>query len=143
MNTKAPVGLIIFAGINTVLLGILPALLFLSIKLFLPAHFLEEVLQTLQAKESFLPAMDIRQFTVFLYIQAFMAVIFIVSGLGLFTRKEWARRFTIYYAFFMLIMVLAGIISAGKVMVQMWFNIVYPGALIFYFTNPKVGESFK
>lgn len=133
----------IFGCVNTVLLGAIPAILFLSIIFFLPAEFAEEIWQLLQKKGVFLPAENLEEFRGVLKVQAVMAVMFIVSGVGILRQKEWGRRFTVYFAFFLLVLVLVSIISVPATLAYLVFNIFYPGVLVLYFTNQHIGEHFK
>ncbi len=143
MKKKAPAGLLIFGWVNTVLLGIIPAVLFLSIIFFLPAESADEIWQLLQEKGVFLPAENREEFGMILKVQGFMAAMFIASGAGILRQKEWGRRFTVYFSFFLLILVLVSIVSAPAALRHLVFNIFYPGALVLYFTNQRIGEYFR
>ena len=69
-------------------------------------------------------------------------LIFLVSGLGVILRKEWARKMTLFFSFAVIIMILvASLAQPASVGFFMAF-IVYFGIIIFYFTNKKIGNYF-
>jgi len=56
--------------------------------------------------------------------------------------KEWARKLTIYFCFFMVALVFISTILNPQLIGQAIFQIIYPGVLILYFTNKKVENFF-
>ena len=75
--------------------------------------------------------------------QGIMSGLFIVSGAGLLARKEWARKFTVYFAFFIVAMTFISVLFNVRLVGQALVQLLYPGILIIYFTNKNVEAYFR
>ena len=141
-KTKRPLGVSIIGGLNFFVLGLAAIFLFGFSYLNLSSAAGEAVLEIVS--EQF-PDVDITvaQIKNALLLQVFISLFFCASGVGLLKSKAWAYKATLYLAFFAVLLgaltVLMNFAIIAKVIPQM----VYPGILIFYFTNKKVEGYFK
>ena len=67
--------------------------------------------------------------------QFFIGIFFIVTGIFLFRKKEWARKAVIYFSLFT-----AGILCIGALLKpgaigQILLNVIHPGICIWYLTG--------
>ncbi len=82
------------------------------------------------------------QFKSVILSQIFLAGIFLVSGWGILNRKEWGRRLTLYFSFFMVILAAVSVLFRSSLINSALLQIIYPGILILYFTNKDVEKLF-
>jgi hypothetical protein len=140
MNSKAPLGVLIFAGLNTFFFGLLAligSLLFIA-----RPHFFENVMQTLSVNNTLMSTLSVHQVKELLYVQVVMATVYLLTGVGLFLRKEKARIATVYFSFVLLILVFISAVVQPRFAGQNIMNALYPVALIVYFTNKNVEQWF-
>jgi len=137
---KIPTGILVLGGINLFIFG----LLFLSVSFFTYQELSARGDFLLSEIEKYIPNVEIesQQLKVVVLAQMAIALIFCTSGAGIFCRKEWARRLTIYFSFFLVIMALFSVLVAPSLAAQAILQVVYPGILIFYFTNKRVEKYF-
>jgi hypothetical protein len=90
------------------------------------------------------PGMSLKpsQITAILIAQIGVAAVFCISGLGLMLRKEWARRVTLGFSFFVVLIAFLAALFNRAIINKVIIQIIYPGALILYFTNPKITQYF-
>ena len=133
---KKPTGVIILGAFNLVVLGIIQLITFL-----IPRNWqmIEKMLKDSGINVNFSPAL----IKIMIIVQSAMSLIFIISGVGLLFRKEWARKLTIYFAFTMAALILLSVLLAPTSIQQAILQIIYPGILIVYFTNKNVEGYFK
>jgi CBS domain containing-hemolysin-like protein len=139
---KKPWGILILGGINFFILGIL----FFLVSFIAYTKFSPQDLEKLFNKADF-PARVNSELTpaplkVALLSQMAISLIFIVSGLGVLLRKEWARKTTIYFSFSLVLLTFLSVLFYPALIKQLILQIAYLGTLIFYFTNKKVEEHF-
>jgi len=132
----------ILGWINCFILGLFFLLLSLSVYIKATPHDVAKVTEMLAARQL---AFEItfRQFKIACLYYAFFATIFFVSGLGILLKKEWARRLTVYFALFIVILIFLSVLLVPGLIGQALLQIVYPGVLILYFTNKNVEARFK
>jgi len=82
------------------------------------------------------------QFKSVILSQIILAGIFLVSGWGILSRKEWGRRLTLYFSFFMVILAAVSVLFQSSLINSVLLQIIYPGILILYFTNKKIESYF-
>jgi len=82
------------------------------------------------------------QFKSIILLQMFLAGIFLISGWGILSRKEWGRRLTLYFSFFMVILAAVAVLFQSSLINSALLQIIYPGILILYFTNKKIESYF-
>ncbi len=82
------------------------------------------------------------QFKLVILSQIVLAGIFLVSGWGVLRRREWGRRLTLYFSFFMVILVAVAVLFQSSFINSALLQIIYPGILILYFTNKDVEKAF-
>lgn len=143
MNKKEkPRGLVIFGNVNFFIFGVLSLIVFgflyLNISTEAGGTFLNELSKNFSQEQ-----LNQEHLKVILRVQLLIAATFLTSGAGLILGKEWARKLTIYFCFFMVVLVFVSVIFNPQVISQAIFQIIYPGVLIFYFTNKKVENFFK
>ena len=138
---QQPPGVLIFGGINLFIFGLGSFLLSFFLYVGSEAAGFQEFLKELT--EHFPEAsLTSSQFEMLLGLQMAIAAFFALSGLGLILRKEAARKATLYFCFFIVVIsFLAALLSRGLVG-QAVLQIIYPGALIIYFTNKKIEAHF-
>ena len=141
MKNKPPIGVMIFAGINSLFFGLIT--LFVSLSVFFVPSVQEKVQTAFQYSDPVLSSVTSPQLRAITGIQAFLSILYIVLGVGLFFRKELARRVTIYFSFVLLIMVFISAITQPSLITQCLVNAIYPALLIVYFTKKKVEEWFR
>ena len=137
---KIPKGVLVLGGINFFVLGFL----FLLASFFTYQELSVGGESLLSEIEKYIPDAEIQpqQLKIVILAQMFVAVIFCVSGGGIFYRKEWARRLTVYFSFFLVVMAFFSVLTAPGLVRQAILQVIYPGILIFYFTNKKVEKYF-
>ena len=137
---KIPRGVLVLGGINLFVLGFL----FLLASFFTYQELSVGGEALLSEIEKYIPDTEIQpqQLKVVILAQMVMAVIFCVSGGGIFYRKEWARRLTVYFSFFLVVMAFFSVLTVPGLVRQAILQVIYPGILIFYFTNKKVEKYF-
>ena len=138
---KKPLGILILGGFNFVVLGVL-SLGFFFLVYKDPAS---ETSKTLLAEfTKYVPDQTLtpEQFKSVVLSQIILAVIFLVSGWGILSRKEWGRRLTLYFSFFMVILAAVSVLFQSSVINSALLQIIYPGILILYFTNKKIESYF-
>jgi len=137
---KIPRGVLVLGGINLFVFG----LLFLLASFFTYQELSVGGDSLLSEVEKYIPNTEIQpqQLKIVILAQMFIAVIFCVSGGGTLYRKEWARRLTIYFSFFLVVMAFFSVLTAPSLIRQAIFQVIYPGILIFYFTNKEVEKYF-
>jgi hypothetical protein len=139
---KLPLGVLILGGVNVFLFGIIPLIISCLALLNLPSS-MEKVLESLKESEPLFNNIAPQHLKALLLSQTVIALMFLISGLGLFLRKEWARKMTIYFAFALLILTALSILRVPALAKQTLLNVIYPAILIFYFTNKNIGEYFN
>ena len=138
---KKPLGLLILGGFNFAVLGAL-SLVFFSLIYKDPAS---EASQTLLAEvNKYMPGQTLttEQFKSVVLSQIILSGIFLASGWGILSRKEWGRRLTLYFSFFMVILAAVSVLFQSSLINSALLQIVYPGILILYFTNKKIENYF-
>lgn len=142
LSQRKPKGILILAGLNAVLFGLFSLLLILSILFIFPSSFRENISKILE-KELAAESISQKQLKAFLGTQVLVSVIFLISGIGLFLRKEWARKFTVYFSFMFILLAFLSTLGQPGLIKNTFLNLIYPAILIFYFTNKKVQVYFK
>ena len=140
MKSNPPLGVLIFAGLNTIFFGLLTltgALFFIA-----QPHFFDSVLQTLSARNTLMNNLSAQQIKGLLYTQVVIGTIYMITGTGLFLRKEKARVATVYFSFVLLVLVFISAVAQMRLAGQSVMNALYPAALIVYFTNKNVEQWF-
>lgn len=138
---KKPLGILILGGFNFVVLGIL-SLGFFFLVYKDPASETGKVL--LAEFSKYIPDQTLtpEQFKSIILSQIILAGIFLVSGWGILSRKEWGRRLTLYFSFFMVILAAVSVLFQSSLINSALLQIIYPGILIIYFTNKKIENHF-
>ena len=72
-----------------------------------------------------------------------VSVIFAVLGLGVILRKEVARKGTIYFSFFIVVLALLSVLLNPRSISHAIMQLIYPGILIYYFTSEKSIKYFN
>ncbi len=138
---KQPKGVLVLGGFNFFILGLLSLGFFYSLYRS-PTSSASQVLITEFNK--FLPTAELstEQFKAIVLAQIVIAAIFLFSGLGLLLKREWGRRLTVYFSFSMVILTAVSVLLRLMAINQAILQVVYPGILIFYFTNKKIEGYF-
>ncbi|MCK4912290.1 MAG: hypothetical protein KAS05_01050 [Candidatus Omnitrophica bacterium] len=138
---KKPLGLLILGGLNFIVLGVL-SLGFFSIVYINPSSETAKVLLIEFSKNIPDQALSIEQFKAVILSQIILAGIFLASGWGIFNKKEWGRRLTLYFSFFMVILAAVSVIFQPGTINSALLQVIYPGILIIYFTNKNIEKVF-
>jgi hypothetical protein len=76
-------------------------------------------------------------------ISLLIVVIFLVLSVGILMLREWGRRGIVYFAATSaIILLIASIMQPAMASIAI-IQLIYPGILLFYFTNSKVENYFK
>lgn len=154
---KLPLGVVILGGFNLFVLGIASFIFFFFLHQSLSAPsannlfegvgqekavsfadaFFEDIKNYFPEKE-----LEEKQIKTALIMQMAIALIFFASGLGILLRKEKARKLTLYFSFFMVILALLSVVFNPSTISQAILQIIYPGILIIYFTSKKIEKYF-
>ncbi|MDD3296085.1 MAG: hypothetical protein PHU64_01850 [Candidatus Omnitrophica bacterium] len=139
---QKPLGLIIFGMANLVVFGALPLVAFATLLLNPSSSFQETFSQELAR---YFPEISLEgpQVTAIFAAQTVIAAVFCISGLGLILKKEWARKITLGFSFFVVVIAFLAALSNRAMITRAIVQIIYPGALILYFTNTKVAQYFR
>jgi len=140
-ENKKPLGLLILGGFNFTVLGVLS----LGFFFFVYKNPSSQIAEALLAEFSkYIPdqALTPEQFGPVILSQIILAGIFLVSGWGILNRKEWGRRLTLYFSFFMVILAGVSVLFQSSLINSAILQIIYPGMLILYFTNKKIENYF-
>ncbi|MDP8289682.1 MAG: hypothetical protein P9M02_01775 [Candidatus Susulua stagnicola] len=138
---KKPLGLLILGGLNFIILGVF-SLGFFSIVYMNPSSEISKTLLTEFSKHVPDQTLSIEQFKTIILSQIILAIVFLISGRGVLSQKEWGRRLTLYFSFFMVILAAVSVIFQPASINSAFLHIVYPGILIIYFTNKKIEKIF-
>jgi uncharacterized membrane protein (DUF2068 family) len=142
MDKKTPRGVIIFAVVNTLILGLFPCVFSLGLLVF-PSQTFYEILQVVNQNETILPQINAQQLKLVFFAQALLGAIFAVSGVGIWKKQDWGRKLTIYFSLAVLGIIMLVSLSSPGLLQRMFFNVAYAGLLIFYFTNKRVERYFR
>jgi len=139
---KKPLGVSILGWVNCVIFGAL--FFFMSLSSYLKAtpQDLEKITEIFKS-QGISSQITFQQFKIACIFYIGIALIFFLSGLGLLLRKEWARKLTLGFAFFAVVVVFLAVLISPALIQQAIMQIIYPGILIIYFTNKKVEAYFK
>ena len=138
---KKPLGLLILGGLNFIVLGVL-SLGFFSIVYADPSSEVSKAMLLEFSKHAPDQNLNIDQFKVIILSQIVPAVIFLISGWGILSRKSWGRRLTLYFSFFMAALSVISVLLQPGLINSAILQTVYPGILIIYFTNKNVEKAF-
>jgi len=139
---KRSLGVLIFGGINFFLFGITSFGTSFFAYLKASSDNPEALLELFQ---KYVPeqTLNVFQLKSIVGTQMIVALFFIVTGFGILQGKRWAEKATVYFAFFIvaLLFIIAVLQpgSIGRVIPQ----VIYPGALILYFTNKREKAHYK
>ena len=139
---NVPFGVVILGRINCFFLGILFFVMFLSFYTKISPEKFDIIVQTLKNK-GFHQEITMEQFRLSIKLYMLGACIFTVSGAGLLLKKEWGRIVTLIFSFVIVIFTLLAVLAQPVIIMQAIIFIIYPGILIFYFTNRNVEKVFK
>lgn len=126
----------VLGAFNLVVLGVIQLVTFLVPRNW---QIVEKLLKESGLNITLTPAL----IKTIIIVQSAVSVVFIVCGAGLLLRKEWARKATVYFAFAIASLVLISVLLAPATIMQAILQVVYPGILIFYFTNKDIENYFK
>ena len=138
---KKPLGILILGGFNFVVLGVL-SLGFFFLVYKDPSSGTGKVLLTEFSKHLPGQVLTPEQFKSVVLSQIILAGIFLVSGWGILNRREWGRRLTLYFSFFMVVLAAVSVLFQSSLINKAILQIIYPGILILYFTNKDVEKLF-
>jgi len=138
---KKPLGILILGGFNFVVFGVL-SLGFFFLVYSDPASETGKALLAEFSKHLPDKTLTLGQFKSVLLSQIILAGIFLASGWGILNRKEWGRRLTLYFSFFMVILAAVSVLFQSSLINSALLQIIYPGVLILYFTNKDVEKLF-
>lgn len=133
---RKPVGVLVLGTFNLVVLGVIQLITFL-----IPQNW--QIISKMLKESGISVAISPALIKVMIIVQTAVSLIFIVGGIGLLLRKEWARKLTVYFAFIMASLVLLSALLAPAAIRQAMLQIIYPGVLIIYFTNKNIEEYFR
>jgi len=138
---KAPLGVLILGGFNFFILGIVSLIAFGSMYLNLSSAAIQTILEEFR---KYFPRETLgeAQLKTAFILQIAIAAVFTLSGYGLLRGKEWGRRLTLYFAFVMAGLVFLTVLFSAAFAGQAILQVIYPGILIFYFTNKKIQDYF-
>jgi hypothetical protein len=133
---KKPVGIIVLGMFNLVVLGIIQLITFL-----IPQNW--QMIQKMLKESGINVNLSPSLLKTMIVMQSVVSLIFIICGAGLLLKKEWARKFTVYFAFIIAALVLISVLLSPASIRQAIVQIIYPGILIIYFTNRNIEDYFR
>ena len=86
--------------------------------------------------------MTYQQFKTFSVLPLIVALVWGISGGGVLRRKEWARKTTVYFAFFIAAIIFLAVLMQPEFISLVFIQLIYVGILIVYFTNRNVERYF-
>ena len=138
---KRLLGTIILGRLNCFVFGLLFLIISLAVYFRVTPQDFDQVIDAFKA--SGLPfEISLEQFKLAIALNSSICLIFFISGVGLLLQREWARKLTIYFSLLMVILTFVAVITQPAFIAQAVLQVVYPGILIFYFTNKKVEKHF-
>jgi hypothetical protein len=143
MKDKIPLGLLVLGAVNAFFFGLLAFVFSLIAYFGSTFEFIQKTLELIKEKNPAFDSVTPEMLKLVFLGQALIALIFLISGAGIVLRKEWARKLTIYFAFFLLLLVFLSALANPSLLTQMLLNVIYPAILIFYFTNRKLDKYFS
>ncbi|MBU2102752.1 MAG: hypothetical protein ABH865_02485 [Candidatus Omnitrophota bacterium] len=138
---KKPIGVVIFGGLNCFFLGFFLLLIFLVTYFTTKPSDLAGALALFE-KKGIAVSLTWQQFKVMNLIYIALAFFFIVSGWGLLTKKQWARKATVYFSFAWLFLAVFTVVLNPSFIGQIAPYAAYPGFLAIYFTSKKIEKHF-
>ncbi|MFH1768125.1 MAG: hypothetical protein ABH858_03050 [Candidatus Omnitrophota bacterium] len=141
-NKNPPLGVLIFARLNCFVVGGLFLLIFLLSYFTVTVDNFDEIKKLIEEKGFFMP-MNYAQFKTAVIVNSFVALWFIISGVGLLFKKEWARKGTVYFSFVWTAFIFMAALISPSLIHRLFIQIVYPGMMGFYFTSRKVAQYFS
>jgi hypothetical protein len=137
-----PLGVTILGGINLYLFGLGS---FVFSLLLLGGMFSGRGQTIVEELNAYFPQgkFDSFQLRIIMGLQMVIALIFSASGAGIMLKKEWARKLTLYFAFFVVAVSFVASMVDASLIRQAITQIIYPGVLIVYFTNKNVEKYFS
>jgi len=136
-----PAGVLVLGGLNFLILG-LGSLLVLSFLYFRSDSQTFTALLAEMAKY-FGAQPEVEVVKKVILIQMGVSAVFALTGLGLLLGKEAARKATVYFSFFVVLLTFAAALFNRGVVRQAFVQIIYPGILIVYLTNKNVEGYFR
>ncbi|MDD4182414.1 MAG: hypothetical protein PHT53_01130 [Candidatus Omnitrophica bacterium] len=133
---KKPVGVIVLGMFNLVVLGMIQLITFL-----MPQNW--QMIQKMLKESGINVNLSPSLLKTMIVIQSVVSLVFIICGAGLLFKKEWARKFTVYFAFSIAALVLISVLLSPASIRQAVVQIIYPGILIIYFTNRNIEDYFR
>lgn len=140
MIKDQPLGVLIFAILNSVVFGAISFIF--SISAYFSSALSEKIIESFKKYDSAFSNLPSTIFGLMFLAQAIIALIFLISGIGIFLKKEWARKLTVYFSFFLLVIIFLSTLANPGLIKQGIVNALYPAVLIFYFTSNKVARHF-
>ncbi len=137
-----PLGILILAGINFFILGLASLLSSISIYRNASSQLGKEVVDEFQQyfPETTITASQIQNI---MLLQIAVATVFMVSGAGIFLGRQWGRRLTLYFCFFIVALGALTALFNTSLIHQVILQIFYPGVLILYLTGKKAQHYFR
>ena len=138
---RGPLGIFVLGGLNCFVFGLLFLIIFTSIYFKATPQDLGKAMEVFETKG--IPfEITFEQFKLAIGIHIITFLIFLVSGAGLLLRKEWARKLTIYFSFFIVVFTVISTLAQPSLIKQAIIQVIYPGILIVYFTNKNIERYF-
>jgi Na+-translocating ferredoxin:NAD+ oxidoreductase RnfD subunit len=141
-TNKRLLGASIFGSLNCFLFGLLPLTVFISAYLRTTSQDLAKIIQILK-EQGLAFEVSLAQFKVACILYTVLALAFLLSGIGLLLVKEWGRQLTVYFSFLVVVLIFLSALMMPVLVKQAIVQIIYPGALIVYFTNKNVEGYFR
>ncbi len=136
-------GIFILGAINIGWFGILLlANLLLYVSLTIKPQLFETITELIKSRgiEATFTYTTVKTATL---IQMVICFLYVISGVGVIKRKQWGRKFTIYFASIYVLVLFILTILQPPIVRYTFFRIIYPGILIWYFTNKKILHNFS
>jgi len=127
---------LIFGGINFFLFGIISFGTSFFAYLNASSSNPEQLLELFQ---KYIPeqTLNVSQLKSIVGMQMIVALFFVVTGFGILQAKKWARKATVYFAFFIVVLLFIVAVSQPGNIARVIPQVIYPGALILYSTKKK------
>ena len=135
-------GVRILGGINCFVFGVLSLISLLSLYFNITQADLNKLMVLLK-QNGVAVTITLDQIKTVSVLYGFIAIGFMLSGWGLLQKKEWARKFTVYFAIGWAGLIFIISITHPAFIRYLFLKMIYPAILILYFTHKNVIQYFK
>ncbi len=142
-KSKLPQGALILGSINIIFFGIL-FLGYFSLYFYLRTNpeFLYKITEIVKIKE-IKTQFTYQTLQASIIFQLIVCSLYITGGVGVLKKKEWGRKLTVYFSLTIVVILFLFTLLQPSLVQYTLIKAIYPGVLIWYFTNKKIIDKFS